>query len=110
MLKHKKDHQSLLLSIDSKVLDISNAHELRAAIKHLPAGPFTKIVIDFSDVEFLDSSGLGVLLTLYKQYPADGAKQRPAIIIQNSRLEVANVFHLFRLTRVFTLMDDAMAS
>ena len=55
-------------------LDLRTAPELRAQVAAaLAAGPGS-MIIDLSDVEFIDSSGLGVLIGLHKQAAAHGGR------------------------------------
>ncbi len=55
-------------------LDLRTAPELRAQVSAaLVAGPGS-MIIDLSNVEFIDSSGLGVLIGLHKQAVAQGGR------------------------------------
>lgn len=55
-------------------LDLRTAPELRAQVSAaLVAGPGS-MIIDLSNVEFIDSSGLGVLIGLHKQAAAQGGR------------------------------------
>lgn len=55
-------------------LDLRTAPELRTQVSAaLVAGPGS-MIIDLSDVEFIDSSGLGVLIGLHKQAAAQGGR------------------------------------
>jgi anti-sigma B factor antagonist len=55
-------------------LDLRTAPELRAQVSAaLVAGPGS-MIIDLSDVEFIDSSGLGVLIGLHKQAATQGGR------------------------------------
>ncbi|MCP3032413.1 STAS domain-containing protein [Halobacillus sp. A1] len=53
--------------------------------------------IDFSQVTFLDSAGLGVLVTIYKRVRHRGG----ALIIQRASNSILELFKLTRLTQVF---------
>jgi anti-sigma B factor antagonist len=58
-------------------LDIATTPRLRAAVKDLLDSGFDHVVVDLADVEFLDSSGVQLLLAL--QTAADAGEYRFAL-------------------------------
>jgi anti-sigma B factor antagonist len=67
-----------------------------------------KIVLDLSDVTFIDSSGLGALIAILKVIGKDGE-----IVIAAAPATVAVMFELTRMDRVFRLIktvDEAVSS
>jgi anti-sigma B factor antagonist len=87
-------------------LDLSTAPRLRElAVARLTAG--AKImVVDLSEVEFLDSTGLGILVAILKR--ARSLDALLALVI--SRERVRKVFELTGLTTAFTIHDDLDAA
>lgn len=59
------------------------------------------IALDLSEVEFIDSSGLGALVSVLKQLGGKGE-----IAIGGVRDTVASLFKLTRLDKVFQLYPD----
>ncbi|MCI8836932.1 MAG: anti-sigma factor antagonist [Hungatella sp.] len=58
-----------------KELDHHNCRDLKVETDLLLAENYvTKIVFDFSETRFMDSSGIGVLLNRYKQMERSGGK------------------------------------
>jgi anti-sigma B factor antagonist len=53
-------------------LDLASADALDAEARRLRASGFAQIVIDLREVEFIDSTGLGVLLSLRNDAKRDG--------------------------------------
>lgn len=66
----------------------------------LKAGPPATIV-DLSDLEYLDSSGLGLLLSLSKEYGAQGGK---LVLVTNETVD--NILSLTRLNGIFSTAKD----
>lgn len=64
-----------------------------------------RAVLDMSGVEFMDSKGLGVLISLLKSLGEGGIIHLAAM-----RPQVRKVFTLTRLDRVFPIHDDATAA
>lgn len=62
----------------------------------LKSGPPATIV-DLSGLEYLDSSGLGLLLSLSKEYGAQGGK---LVLVTNDTVD--NILSLTRLNGIFT--------
>ena len=64
-------------------------------------------VVDLSDLEYLDSSGLGLLLSLSKEYGAQGGR---LVLVTNETVD--NILSLTRLNGIFstaTSVDEARA-
>lgn len=66
----------------------------------LKSGPPATIV-DLSDLEYLDSSGLGLLLSLSKEYGAQGGK---LVLVTNETVD--NILSLTRLNGIFSTAKD----
>lgn len=62
----------------------------------LKSGPPATIV-DLSELEYLDSSGLGLLLSLSKEYGAQGGK---LVLVTNETVD--NILSLTRLNGIFS--------
>jgi anti-sigma B factor antagonist len=78
-------------------LDAVTAPELRPALDALVAENKQKIVIDLSSLRLIDSSGVGVLVSLFKRVRANGGDVR----IVGVRDQPRAIFRLLRLDRVF---------
>jgi anti-sigma B factor antagonist len=50
-------------------LDLATAPELKACLRQVMQDGAGHIVLEFAGVEFIDSSGLGVLVSIYKELP-----------------------------------------
>lgn len=87
-------------------LDLASAPRLRdAAVTRLMAGD-KRLVIDLSELEFLDSTGLGTLVAILKRAKTLGADLRLVI----GRERVRKVFDLTALTTAFVIHDDLEAA
>jgi anti-sigma B factor antagonist len=87
-----------VLDVEGEV-DLSTAPTLRSRIDELIRGGVRHLVVDLSDVGFMDSSGLSVLVSVMKHMEdADG---RLAIVC--SRDPVLKVFTITGLDRVFAI-------
>ena len=84
-------------------IDVYTAPKLRDTITELVAAGNYDIVIDMERVEFLDSTGLGVLVGGLKKVRAhDGSLQ---LVCNQDRL--LKIFRITGLAKVFTIHDSA---
>ena len=84
-------------------IDVYTAPKLRDKITELVADGVYKIVIDMESVEFLDSTGLGVLVGgLKKVRSHDGSLE---LICTQDRL--LKIFRITGLAKVFVIHDSA---
>lgn len=89
--------------VDRKILDESNiqiiGNQLFGLIDEDGRG---KIILDFTEVEYLSSAALGKLITLDKKAKAAGAKLRLCSI----RPEIYEVFAITKLNKLFQIYDN----
>ena len=89
--------------IDKKILDENNiqiiGNQLFALVDE-DAAP--KIILDFSNVEYLSSAALGKLITMEKKVKAAKGKLRLSCI----RPEIYEVFAITKLNRLFKIYED----
>lgn len=84
-------------------IDVYTAPKLRDQITELVAGGFYNIVIDLEAVDFLDSTGLGVLVGGLKKVRAhDGSLE---LVCSQERL--LKIFRITGLAKVFVIHDSA---
>ncbi len=79
-------------------LDASVAPAFRQAVVAAVEGGDRRVVLDLAGVEFLDSSGLGALISILKALGQQGAL---AVCAPNAA--VMSLFRLTRMDRVFSI-------
>jgi anti-sigma B factor antagonist len=80
-------------------LDALSAPELRTIVEELVAERRPRVVVDLSALRLIDSSGVGVIVSLYKRLRAQGGN----VTVQGLRDQPLAIFKLLRLDRVFDL-------
>ncbi|REJ66849.1 MAG: anti-sigma factor antagonist [Planctomycetota bacterium] len=89
--------------VDRKILDESNIQDLGRELFHLVEEEGRKkLVLNFSNVEFLSSAALGKLITLDKKTKQNGG----VLKLSNIRPEIFEVFAITRLNKLFTIYDE----
>jgi anti-sigma B factor antagonist len=87
-------------------IDVYTAPRLRDKITELVADGVYNLIIDMEGVEFLDSTGLGVLVGGLKKVRAHDGSLR--LICTQERL--LKIFRITGLAKVFTIHDSAAAA
>ncbi|MCF8009700.1 MAG: anti-sigma factor antagonist [Clostridiales bacterium] len=78
-------------------IDMSVTENLRSTLEEkLDNEPVSNLLIDLSNVEFIDSSGLGVILGRYNRITRSGGK----VILTGLKPQVRNVMELSGLLRI----------
>ena len=88
-------------------LDASVAPAFKQAVVAVIEGGEQRLVLDLSSVEFLDSSGLGAMVSILKALGGKGA-----VAVCGAQGAVLALFKLTRMDKVFTLFAtraDAVA-
>ncbi|MCD8224820.1 MAG: anti-sigma factor antagonist [Clostridiales bacterium] len=90
-----------------KELDNHNCRNLRYETDLLLSENYVnRIVFDFSNTEFMDSSGIGVLLNRYKQMKASGGK----VTLYGASAQVGRVLAQSGVERLMEHYDDKEAA
>lgn len=80
-------------------VDLASAPQLRRGVYDLIDQGHQRIAIDLSDVDFMDSTGLGVLIGALKRLrESDGS-----LVLAGIKPAVARVFEITGLDRIFTI-------
>jgi anti-sigma B factor antagonist len=107
-LEHRVEDGKLVVAVLEKRLDARSATSFRERLGELVDVGHRRIVLDISSVEFIDSSGLGAIVSLLKQVAGDGD-----LVICGARETVMSMFKLTRLDKVFRLVggvSEALAA
>jgi anti-sigma B factor antagonist len=97
----ERDHESLVVL--SGELDLSSAPQLRELLAGLLSGDLpVRVVLDLSNLVYLDSTGLSVLVTACKRATATGSD----LAILNPNSSVRRLFQITALDQFFTIIDE----
>ncbi|MCA9024042.1 MAG: STAS domain-containing protein [Planctomycetaceae bacterium] len=89
--------------VDKKILDETNIQIIGNQLFGLVEDDGRKkIILDFSNVEYLSSAALGKLITMDKKVKTAGGKLRLCSI----RPDIYEVFAITKLNQVFDIKDD----
>jgi anti-sigma B factor antagonist len=88
-------------------IDLHRHAELRAVLTHeVDAG--RNLIVDLTEVDFLDSTGLGLLVGVLKRARERGERlgiDPTGLVLVVSALEVRRTLEVTQLDRVFTIVD-----
>ena len=96
-----------VVDVDGQLI-VGNRQELKQRVLDQLVNGDRKFVIDFSNTGYIDSSGLGVLVSLSKKIREQGGELRLA----NLNEDLRTLFELTKLDTLFKIADsrqDAMA-
>ncbi len=104
---HREPEPGVCVATVEGDVDLASAPALKSALTELAEGEARRLVVDLSQVSYLDSTGLGVLVGV-KRRLADGG----VIVVAGAPPAVRALFELTGLDRVFRLFsstDEAVA-
>ena len=88
---------------ESSILDTLLIQRISDELSRLVDAKYTrKLVLDFTDVKFLSSSALGVLVTLKKK--SDAIKGE--VVLCGLRKDLRKIFKITSLEKLFKFADD----
>ena len=102
MIDIKQESSVVVLVIPGETLDASNAKTFKSEVAGLiTAG--SKLVFDMSQLRFVDSSGLGAILSCLRQLHAVGGDLKLCAMNKPVRA----LFELVRMHRVFEIFNNS---
>ncbi len=106
-LKMTEKDDAVILTVEDERMDAHNSGNLKERMLQLFDEGKYQLVIDLSTVRFIDSSGLGALVSGFKNASARDGSLRLCCL----QPQVRSMFELTRLHRVFeifTTLDEAL--
>jgi anti-sigma B factor antagonist len=97
----RKVQEVMVIRPLQKRLDSYMAEEFKAHMKSIVDKGHLQILLDMSDVEFVDSSGLGAIIATMLALRPQGR-----LMVCNVRDNVFSLFRLTRIDRVIPVMTD----
>ncbi len=97
-IKVTKEKEISTLYLSGSV-DIPGAENLKKTLNQFLEDGSKEVVVDFKDVNFIGSSGIGKLLLFYKNFTARGGKVR--IVSLND--EIVALFKAIKLDKLFNI-------
>lgn len=108
-LKTEINGRAIVIFVKEDRLDANNSEELKAELNRIFESGSKDLIVDLKEVRFIDSSGLGVLVSGFK----NASTRQGTIKLSGLQTQVKSMFELTRLHRVFDIFptaDDALES
>jgi anti-anti-sigma factor len=97
--EHRPERKELLVFIATSQFTAATVPDFKMAFESAWKPDISRVVLDLSTVEFMDSSGVGALLGVQKRLSTQGE----AVTLKGARAAVVGVIELLRLQRVFKM-------
>jgi len=97
-----KNTQHTIIKIRERKLDVSVSPDLKGEFILLCRPTLKSLVVDLTDVEFCDSSGLSALLIAERQMRGHGGK----VVLVGVHKKVMALLKISQLDRVFEISDS----
>jgi anti-sigma B factor antagonist len=101
----KSDEGTLVFKLRGS-LDLATAPTVRAALSDATEKGSNNLIVDLTQLEFLDSTGLGVLIGAHRRAAEHGGSFR-LIVSDGSIARLLNITGLIAVFAVYHSMDDA---
>jgi len=101
LIETEKNNDLLIVRVKEKRLDARVAPEFRETLQPLVEEGIKKIALNLEVTEFIDSSGLGAIVSVLKAMGSNGN-----IAISNSAGAVLQMFKLTRMDKIFSIFPS----
>ena len=99
----EEDNGVGVLSLDGRI-DTRTSAEFEREVMSRIVGPeaVNRLVADFSDLDYINSTGMRVLLLLAKRLGASGGK----LVLCSMKMEILEVFRISGFNQIITITND----
>jgi anti-sigma B factor antagonist len=99
-LEDREEGNVLIVKILNQRLDVQGVTDFKEKMAEYISNGRRLIVLNISDVEFVDSSGLGAMVSVLKLLGVDGR-----LVVCATREPVMRMFKLTRMNKVFNMYE-----
>jgi anti-sigma B factor antagonist len=92
-----------------KKLNVIIAEKTKLALNQIIDSGGKNLIIDFSNIEFIDSSGFGALVTVHNHAKNIGSKVM-LCQISNETMELLTITKLDQVFHIYSSVDEALAN
>lgn len=107
-VEFEDDGDKLIVTLTGE-LDHHSAEEVRIKIDDkIDRASTSKVIMDFANVNFMDSSGIGVIIGRYKKI----SMKKGTICIANAKGSVERIFELsglYKIIKSYKTLDEALS-
>lgn len=103
-LQTEKKDKVTIISVREERLDAHNSGDLKTELARLFDEGTKEIMVDLKDVRFIDSSGLGALVSGFK----NAISHQGNLKLASLQPQVKSMFELTRLHRVFEIFGSTV--
>ena len=110
MVKYSLNNKNLLVKFEMTELDHHVSRPIREELDDiLMTKPVKNIIFDFENINFMDSSGIGVIIGRYKKISSE--KGKVSVININSRVKkVFDLSGMNKIINVYSTYEEALSS
>lgn len=101
-IKEQKNNDVVICVLEGEV-DINTSPELRKTFDGIVKANEKKVLVDFSGVSYIDSSGLATLIEMFQRLKKIGGSLR----FCNMSGKVKNIFEITKLFKLFEVFDTS---
>lgn len=102
MFEFETQEDGVKIAINAKRFDATNANQFKEEMGSKFNPRPKHVEVDLSQIDFIDSSGIGALLSIQKQLD----QSSDPIVLINPKPAVLSIIELLRLHRVFKLQSN----
>ncbi|MDW3211405.1 MAG: STAS domain-containing protein [Reichenbachiella sp.] len=103
-MNYKINHEGdlVFINFEGDLIGEENGPEIIEAVNDSLSNNIIKCAVDISDVRYINSSGIGVLITILTKFRNKGGE----VVIVNPSEHVKKLLAITKLNAIFTIVDS----
>lgn len=98
----KQDNDLMIIRFEGDLIGEENGPEIIENVNDTLSNNISKCAVDISEVRYINSSGIGVLITILTKFRNKGGE----VVLVNPSDHVKKLLVITKLNAIFTIVDD----
>lgn len=94
--------EAIIITLEGDLIGENVGPDILEVVNHGIEDKLKKIILDLEGIRYMNSSGIGVLITVHSKMKNIGGE----VILVNPNEQITKVLDLTKLTQVFTIVDS----
>ena len=106
-IKSQKIDNFLVIELESAKIEATNSNSIKESINEIKSLEDKNVILNLSNIEFMDSSGIAVVISLYKKL-ATNSKELRICSLNDFLKELFDITKLNQIMKIYSSLDDAL--
>ncbi len=106
-IKSQEINNFLVIELDNARIEATNSNIIKESINEIKLLEDKNVILNLNNIEFMDSSGIAVVISLYKKLVSN-SKELRICNLNDFLKELFDITKLNQIMKIYDSLDDAL--